>query len=111
MEKSTASFAVRAFLFGLAVAGSATTAAAAPESATASQKQFPTNELMRHFRSLEDPQLSPDGTHALLQVKDAAADGGKSHIWLLDVHGGEPRQLTYSPESDKQGEHSPRWAP
>ncbi len=72
---------------------------------------FPSNEVMRHFRSLEDPQLSPDGSRALLQVNDSAADGGKSHLWLLDVAGGMPRQLTFSPDTDKQGEHSGRWMP
>jgi dipeptidyl aminopeptidase/acylaminoacyl peptidase len=72
---------------------------------------FPSNEQMRHLRSLEDPQLSPDGRRALLQVHDAAADGGKSHLWLLDVDGGMPRQLTFSPDADKQGEHSAQWMP
>jgi hypothetical protein len=45
---------------------------------------FPSNEVMRHFRSLNDPQLSPDGTRTLLRVDEAAADGGKSHLWLID---------------------------
>ena len=73
--------------------------------------QFPSNEAMRHFRSLNDPQLSPDGARALLRVDDAAADGGKSHLWLIDVGGKAPRQLTFSPDSDKQGERLGQWAP
>src|SRR5580698_10860238 len=72
---------------------------------------FPSNEVMRHFRSLNDPQLSPDGTHALLRVDDGAADGGKSHLWLIDVGGKKPRQLTFSPDADKRGERSGQWAP
>ena len=72
--------------------------------------QFPSNEVMRHFRAMHDPQLSPDGTRALLRVDDAAADGGKSHLWLIDVEGKAPRQLTFSPDSDKKGERSGRWS-
>jgi dipeptidyl aminopeptidase/acylaminoacyl peptidase len=72
---------------------------------------FPSNEVMRHYRSLDDPQLSPDGKHALLHVLDSTADGGRGHLWLIDVDGGAPRQLTYSPAGDKQGEHQGRWMP
>ena len=72
---------------------------------------FPSNEVMRHFRSLNDPRLSPDGTRALLRVDDAAADGGKSHLWLIDVGGKKPRQLTFTPDADKKGERSGQWAP
>ena len=72
---------------------------------------FPSNESMRHFRSLNDPRLSPDGTRALLRVDDAAADGGKSHLWLIDAGGKKPRQLTFSPDADKKGERSGQWAP
>lgn len=73
--------------------------------------QLPSNELMRHYRSLSNPQLSPDGTRALLQVTDSTADGGKSHLWLIDVGGGDPRQLTFSPDADKSGEHDGSWSP
>ena len=73
--------------------------------------QFPSNEVMRHFRAMHDPQLSPDGKRALLRVDDATADGGKSHLWLIDVSGKAPRQLTFSPDSDKKGERSGQWSP
>src|SRR5689334_16207809 len=57
--------------------------------------KFPSNELMRHYRAMRDPQLSPDGKQALVRIDDATADGGKSHLWLIDVGGGKaPRQLT-----------------
>jgi len=72
---------------------------------------FPTNEQLRHFRAMANPRLSPDGKHVLVQITDATADGAKSHLWLIDVDGGEPRQLTYSPESDKSGERSGEWMP
>lgn len=90
--------------FALFAASFALQAAEAPDS-------FPTSEQLRHYGALADPQLSPDGKHALLQVSEATADGGKSHVWLVDVEGGPPRQLTFSPEADKRGEHGGTWLP
>jgi dipeptidyl aminopeptidase/acylaminoacyl peptidase len=72
---------------------------------------FPTNEQMRHFRSMADPRLSPDGKQVLLRIADATADGAKGHLWLVPVDGSAARQLTYSPESDKAGERSGAWMP
>ncbi len=72
---------------------------------------LPTNEQIRHLRTMADPHLSPDGKHVLLQVSDATADGAKTHLWLVDVDGGAPRQLTYSPDSDKRGERDGQWMP
>ena len=82
-----------------------------PAAAADTPDSFPSNETMRHFRSTNDPQLAPDGTHALLRVDDSAADGGKSHLWLIDVGGKKPRQLTFSPNTDKRGERAGQWAP
>ena len=73
--------------------------------------KFPSNEVMRHYRAMHDPQLSPDGKRALVRVDDATSDGGKSHLWLIDVGGRPARQLTFSPDSDKRGEHSGQWSP
>ena len=72
---------------------------------------FPTNEQLRHYKRMGDPQLSPDGQKVLLQITDATADGAKSHIWLVDVGGGAPRQLTFSPDGEKRGERTAQWAP
>jgi len=72
---------------------------------------FPTNEQLRHFKGMGDPQLSPDGKQVLLRITDATADGGKGHIWLVDVGGGAARQLTYSTEGDKRGESRAQWMP
>jgi dipeptidyl aminopeptidase/acylaminoacyl peptidase len=72
---------------------------------------FPTNEQMRHYRTMGNPRLSPDGQKVLLQVADSTADGGKSHLWLVDVGVGAARQLTYSPKEDKRGERSGDWMP
>lgn len=68
-------------------------------------------EPMRHLRGMGEPRLSPDGHRVLLRVWDATADGGKSHLWLIDADGGEPRQLTYSPDGDKRGERAGEWLP
>jgi dipeptidyl aminopeptidase/acylaminoacyl peptidase len=86
-------------------------AASCAACAADAERELPSNELLRHYRSLSDPQLAPDGTRALLRVSDATADGGKSHLWLIEVNGGKPRQLTFSPEADKRGELSGRWLP
>lgn len=95
---------VALFLFGLAVA--------APGIAGASDAdRFPTNEDLRHIRSVDDPQLSPEGKSALVRIQDAAADGGRSHLFLVPTDGGPARQLTYSPDSDKDGEAQGQWMP
>jgi dipeptidyl aminopeptidase/acylaminoacyl peptidase len=77
----------------------------------ADSDRFPSNEDLRHVRSLGQPKLSPDGKSVLVQITDATADGGKSHLWLVDVKGGAARQLTYAPASDKRGESQGAWMP
>src|SRR5690348_14825179 len=75
---------------------------------------FPTNEDLRHLKSLSNPQLSPDGKQILFAVTNATADGAGAHLWLVPTPGSgsnKPRQLTFSPPSDKRGEHNPQWAP
>lgn len=69
---------------------------------------FPSNEDLRHVRTLADPRVSPNGTRVLVHIAEATADGGRSHVWLVDASGAA-RQLTYSPPSDKRGEHEARW--
>ncbi|MGB7167676.1 MAG: S9 family peptidase [Acidobacteriaceae bacterium] len=77
----------------------------------ADESHFPSNEDLRHVRSMTQPKLSPDGRQVLLQVSDATADGGKSHLWLVDIKADTARQLTYSPASDKRGESGAQWMP
>ena len=67
-----------------------------PLAHAADQSHFPSNEDLRHVRSMTQPKLSPDGKQVLLQVSDATADGGKSHLWLIDIKANTARQLTYS---------------
>ena len=70
---------------------------------------FPDNEQLRHFKTMNDPRLSPDGKRILIRITDPTADGAKSHLWITGIDGVEPRQLTYSPESDKRGEYGGEW--
>ena len=74
-------------------------------------RRFPTNEELRHVKAISTPMLSPDGRQVLFTIIDTTADGGKSHLWLVSVSGGAPRQLTYSPATDKRGEHNGIWSP
>src|ERR1041385_846432 len=81
--------------------------------AAADQGRFPNNDDLRHFRSISAPQLSPDGRRVLVEVAETTADGGRSHLWLVDISGGSARQLTFSPAGKKDekdhGETSGRW--
>ncbi len=75
------------------------------------EDHFPSNEEMRHVRSIAQPKLSPDGQSVLIQIADATADGGKTHLWLVDVKANTSRQLTWTPGSEKRGESAGQWMP
>jgi dipeptidyl aminopeptidase/acylaminoacyl peptidase len=81
----------------------------------AGQQRFPSNEDMRHFRALNAPQLSPEGRRVLVEIADGTADGGRSHLWLVDMDHNSSRQLTFSLPGKKdekdRGETSGRWMP
>jgi dipeptidyl aminopeptidase/acylaminoacyl peptidase len=70
---------------------------------------YPSNEDLRHVRYLADPHISPDGSRVLVHIADATVDGGRDHVWLIDVAGNDARQITFSPSVDKEGEHRARW--
>ncbi len=74
-------------------------------------ESFPTNEQLRHFKAISDPRLSPDGRRILVRITEPTADGAKSHLWLLGTKDEEPRQVTYSVDADKAGEHDGTWMP
>jgi dipeptidyl aminopeptidase/acylaminoacyl peptidase len=78
---------------------------------SAAQEHFPSNEDLRHVRAIADPRLSPDGRNVLVEVSDSTADGGRSHLWLIDVQANAARQLTYSIPDQKEGERSGAWMP
>jgi dipeptidyl aminopeptidase/acylaminoacyl peptidase len=77
--------------------------------AAAAEPTYPTNEDLRHVRGMIEPQLSPSGTQVLVDISDTTVDGGRSHLWLVDVAANASRQITWSPESDRRGEHGARW--
>ncbi len=61
------------------------------------------------FKSLSDPQISPDGKWIayVLSTPDSVKDKSDTDIWMIGWEGGEPIRLTASPE----GESRPRWTP
>jgi dipeptidyl aminopeptidase/acylaminoacyl peptidase len=77
--------------------------------AHAADEGIPSNEDLRHVRALAEPEVSSDGSRVLVRVTDATADGGRNHLWLVDVAANVARQLTFSPTADKQGEHDGHW--
>jgi len=66
------------------------------------------DDLMKVHR-LSDPQVSPDGRSVVFAVGDADLVANKviSHLWLVPLAGGEPRQITRGAGSDNR----PRWSP
>jgi dipeptidyl aminopeptidase/acylaminoacyl peptidase len=79
--------------------------------ARAEDLRFPNSEDLRHVKAIASPLLSPDGQEVLFTVTDSTADGAKSHLWMVPISEGAPHQLTYSPATDKRGEHDAVWAP
>jgi dipeptidyl aminopeptidase/acylaminoacyl peptidase len=61
------------------------------------------------LRSVNDPQLSPDGAWVAYSVAtvDSAKDKSDTDIWMTSWDGAQSIRLTASPE----GESSPRWSP
>jgi tricorn protease-like protein len=72
---------------------------------------FPTNEDLRHLRQIGPARLSPDGKSVLVQISDSTADGGKSHLFLIDLAQNTYRQLTFSPTGDPKSESAGEWMP
>ena len=72
--------------------------AAAP--AYAQKRAFTLEDLYR-VRSIGDLQVSPDGTRAAYTVTTSDLPRAKrtTHIWLLEMAGGQSRQLTFSDSS------------
>lgn len=68
-----------------------------------------TIETLYQLKSVDDPQISPDGTKIAYVVTSYNMKEGKSNsdIWLMDAEGGEPVQLTQSGKAD----FHPRWSP
>src|SRR4051812_46645606 len=70
-------------------------------------RPFTAEELLQTRRP-DDVRVSPDGNWASVTVrqKDLEQNRDNKDIWLLPLHGGEPRQFTRNGKS----EHA-RWSP
>ncbi len=66
------------------------------------------DDMMKVHR-IDDPQVSPDGRWIAFTVGNVDLDANKvvSHLWLVPLEGGEPRQITSGSSSDSR----PRWSP
>lgn len=75
---------------------------------TPARRPLRPNDLYR-YRTVRDPQISPDGQWVAYTVSalDSAKDRSSSDIWMTRWDGGQTMQLT----SDAEGESSPRWSP
>jgi len=64
---------------------------------------------LARFRSVGDPQCSPDGQLVAYTVStiDTKEDKSSTHIWMVGFDGQKDRQITFSTDS----EGSPRWSP
>ena len=71
-------------------------------------KAFDPFALSRLAR-ISDPQLSPDGTRVAFVVERVrlSSNDKEKQIYLVDVSGGEPRQLTVAGDANER----PRWSP
>ena len=87
----------------LLVAASTAALAAQP----AARHPIRLDDLAR-FRSVRDPQCSPDGRSVayVVSTTDVKEDKSNSHIWMVGFDGTDDRQLTSSQDS----EASPRWS-
>src|SRR5258706_2875627 len=79
-----------------------------PFSAHAQKRAFTIEDLYR-VKSIADVHVSPDGKSIIYAVatSDLARAKRVSHIWMMNMDGGSPRQLT----SDEKGESSPIFSP
>src|SRR5439155_13183710 len=82
--------------------------AAAALCAQTPRRPLKLDDLAR-FRTVGDPQLSPDGKWIAYVVStiDTKEDKSNTHIWMVGYDGTNDRQITFSSDS----ESSPRWSP
>src|SRR5215471_10637108 len=70
-------------------------------------------EDLFQLQFVDDLTLSPDGTRAVYQVRtiDAEKDTYQSHLWLVPMAGGAPRQITFGDQRNGGAKFSPdgRW--
>src|SRR5690348_16274817 len=81
----------------------------APSVSTAQTKRPMRAEDIYRFRTVNDPQISPDGAWVAYSVSaiDSAKNKSATDIWMTSWDGTQTIRLTSTPES----ESSPRWSP
>jgi len=79
-----------------------------PFSAHAQKRGFTIEDLYR-VKSISDVHVSPDGRSVIYAVTTSDLPRAKraTHIWMMGIDGGNPRQLT----SGEKGESSPVFSP
>jgi len=84
-------------------------APAAAQTAPAPAQAGPTVDQLISLKRVGSPAISPDGKLVAYTVREANWDENayETEIWIADVAGGTPRQLT----SAKKSSGSPKWAP
>ena len=77
---------------------------------TAQAKRSITLDDLARFRSVSDPQVSPDGKWVAYTVGtvDAEKDRRDTNLWMVSWDGSQQIQLTATPDT---GESMPRWSP
>ena len=72
------------------------------------QRGLAIEDLLR-LRVVAEPCISPDGSRIVFAIKtmDQASNRYLSHLWIVPLEKGVPRQLTYGETHDSQ----PRWSP
>ena len=85
------------------------TATSTAQTAPAPTQAGPTVDQLISLRRVGSPAISPDGKLVAYTVREANWDENayETEIWIADVAGGTPRQLT----SAKKSSGSPKWAP
>jgi len=76
--------------------------------AQAQKRAFTIEDLYR-IKGVSDVHLSPDGRSIVYAVTESDLPRGKrmTHLWLMDIDGGNPRQIT----NNAKGESTPRFSP
>jgi dipeptidyl aminopeptidase/acylaminoacyl peptidase len=96
---------MRPFLYAAFAAAMLVTPVAAQNTVPAPM----TAETMWGMARIGDPDMAPDGRHAVVAITrfDIKENRGSSDLWLYPVAGGAPRQLTTHPASDSAPTFSP----
>src|SRR5213075_807505 len=94
--------------FAIAAALAASSLLAAQTPSAPARRPLRVSDLYR-LRTVNDPQISPDGSWVAYTVSsiDSSADKSDTDVWMTSWDGSQTIRLTWTPES----ESSPRWSP